>query len=178
MVEWADLTGDFYPYTFYEDGGPAEGFTWARNIQVALVDAGVSAFLYWIGAETSMSSSSLINFVGDTVVPTKRFWAFAQFSKFARPGARRIEATSSETLLTVSSFLNLGGGLATQVLSGATVNYTVELKVSGCNGDSWVQPYLTNNAHNLTMLEKIRASSDGTFITEIPALSLVSFVSA
>jgi O-glycosyl hydrolase len=176
MSEWADLTGDYTPYTFYEDGGPGEGLTWARNIQVAFVAANVSAFLYWEGVENSTSNSALINLIGNTVVPSKRFWTFAQFSKFARPGARRVEATSSNPLLTVSSFFNTGGSVATQVISSATTEYTIDLQVKGCDGNSWVQPYLTNNANNLTQLPLIRASRDGVFTTSIPAFSLVSFV--
>ncbi|KAN0101653.1 glycoside hydrolase family 30 protein [Hyaloscypha variabilis] len=176
LSEWGDLTGDYHPYTFYEDGGPAEGMTWAKNIQVALVDANVSGFLYWIGAENSTSSSSLINLINNSIVTTKRFWTFAQFSKFARPGAYRVKATSSDSLITVSSFLNTGGGVATQVINSGSTAYTVELKVSGFGGNSWVQPYLTDNANNLTALAKVGGSQDGTFTTEIPAWSLVSFV--
>lgn len=176
LTEWADLTGDFTPYTFYDNGGPGEGYTWARNIQVAFVSANVSAFLYWEGAENSTSNSALINMNGNTVIPSKRFWVFAQFSKFVRPGARRIEATSSDPLLTVSSFINRGGSLATQVISAATTEYTIELEVQGYNSNSWATPYLTNNAHNLTQLPAIRANKDGKFTTIIPALSIVSFI--
>jgi O-glycosyl hydrolase len=150
--------------------------TWAKSIQVALVDANVSGFLYWIGAENSTSSSSLINLINNSVVTTKRFWTFAQFSKFARPGAYRVKATSSNSLVTASSFLNTGGSIATQLINSATMAYTVDLKVSGCGGESWVQPYLTDNANNLTALAKVKAGKDGTFTTSIPALSLVSFV--
>jgi O-glycosyl hydrolase len=176
MSEWADLSGDYTPYTFYEDGGPGEGMTWARNIQVAFVAANVSGFLYWEGAENSTSNSALINMIDNTVIPSKRFWAFAQFSKFARPGARRVEATSSDSLLTVSSFLNKGGSVASQVINAAATEYTVDLLVKGCDGNCWAQPYLTNNAHNLTQLQPIQGSNDGTFTTSIPALSMVGFV--
>jgi O-glycosyl hydrolase len=176
MTEWADLTGDYTPYTFYDDGGPGEGLTWARNIQVAFVAANVSAFVYWEAAENATSNSALIDLLGNTVVPSKRFWAFAQFSKFARPGARRVEAASSNPLLTVSSFINTGGSVATQVISSATTEYSIDLQVKGCDGNSWATPYLTDNAHNLTQLPHIRASRDGVFTTSIPAFSLVSFV--
>jgi O-glycosyl hydrolase len=174
--EWADLTGKFTPYTFYENGAEGEGMTWAKNIQVAFVNANVSGFLYWIGAENSTTNSGLINMIGDSVIPSKRFWAFAQFSKFARPGARRVKATISNSPLTVSSFLNLDGKIATQVLNNATTGYNIDLKVTGYTSNSLVRTYLTNNAHNLTQLEPIRARLNGTFETYIPALSMVSLV--
>ena len=117
LTEWADLTGDFTPYTFYENGGPGEGLTWASHIQVALRDAGTSGFLYWIGAENLTTKSALINLINNEVIPSKRFWAFAQFSKFVRPGARRIEAVSSQANITVSSFKNNNGRIITQLLN-------------------------------------------------------------
>jgi O-glycosyl hydrolase len=176
LTEWADLSGDYTPLTFYDNGGPGEGYTWARAIQVAFVQANVSAFLHWEGAENSTSNSALINLNGNTVIPSKRFWSFAQFSKFARPGARRVEATSLDELLTVSSFLNQGGIVATQVLSAASTNYTIHLQLNGCDSNSWPQPYLTDNANDLTQLAPIRANKNGIFTTTIPARSFVSFV--
>jgi O-glycosyl hydrolase len=174
--EWADLTGKYTPYTFYANGAQGEGMTWAKNIQVAFVNANVSGFLYWIGAENSTTNSGLINMIGDSVIPSKRFWAFAQFSKFARPGAHRVNATSSNSLLTVSSFLNLDGTIATQVLNTATTDYNITLRVTGSNSRSLVQTYLTNNDHNLTQLEPIQANENGTFATSIPALSMISLI--
>jgi len=176
VTEWADLTGDFTPFTFFQNGGPGEGMTWASNIQVALVDANVSGFVFWVGAENATTNSCLINLVGNEVIISKRYWAFAHFSKFARPGAYRVKATSSNPLLTASSFLNIGGSVATQVINNATVDYTIELQVTGSSRKSSVQSYLTNNAHNLTELPKVRASNDGKFTTSIPAQSLMSFV--
>ncbi|ORX38946.1 glycoside hydrolase superfamily [Kockovaella imperatae] len=34
-TEWADLTGDYTPYEFWNHSGPGEGLTWASRIQVA-----------------------------------------------------------------------------------------------------------------------------------------------
>ncbi|KAH8674279.1 glycoside hydrolase superfamily [Xylariales sp. PMI_506] len=179
LSEWADLTGDFTPNDFYVKNGPGEGLLWARQVQVALVNANVSGFLYWIAAENSTTNSGLINLLGDEVVPSKRFWSMAQFSKFARPGARRVEATSSADLIYVSSFLNTDGKVATQVINNDTAAYDVTLSITGCklHGASLV-PYLTDNANNLTALDAVAISKDGTFKTTIPARSLVSFVSA
>lgn len=179
LTEWADLTGDFTPYTFYESAGPGEGMTWATNIQVALVDAHVSGFLYWIGAENSTTNSALINLVGNEVIPSKRFWAFAQFSKFVRPGARRVEATSSDSLLSVSSFINQDGSIATQVLNNADVAYEVSLQLqhAGPGNVGAVTPYLTNNDYDLEPLSPVRACG-GTFKVSVPARSMMSLVSS
>ena len=177
LTEWADLSGDYTPYTFFEDGGPGEGLTWASYIQVAFVNANVSGFLYWEGVENSTSNSALINLLGNTVIPSKRFWTFAQFSKFVRPGARRVQATSSDPLVTVSSFLNQDGRLATQIINNATTAYTLDFSISSYTStSSLIQPYLTDNTNNLTQLSSINVDSNGKFSADVPPRSLVSFV--
>ncbi|KAJ5817331.1 hypothetical protein N7447_009564 [Penicillium robsamsonii] len=79
--------------------------------------------------------------IGDDIIPSKRFWAFAQFSRFARPGTRRVEATSSAPLLLyVSSFLNHDGRVATQVINNGTEAYEVSFKVQTSGRIHKVQP--------------------------------------
>lgn len=176
LTEWADLTGDFTPYTFYENGGPGEGLTWANHIQVSMRDAGTSAFLYWIGAENSTTNSALINLINNEVVPSKRFWAFAQFSKFVRPGAHRIEATSSNANITVSSFKNENGRIATQLLNQGDAESQVNVQIAGLRVGVPVQPYITNNDYDLKPLAPIASVKGGSFNAQIPARSLVTFV--
>ncbi|KAJ5766092.1 uncharacterized protein N7511_003708 [Penicillium nucicola] len=176
VTEWADLSGGFTPYTFFSTGATGEGMTWARNIQVALLDANVSGFFYWIGAENSTTDSGLINLIGDKVIPSKRFWAFAQFSRFARPGARRIESISSAPLVYVSSFLNKDGSVVSQVINNATEAYDISLRVHSSSKIKDARPYVTDNANDLTALAPLRVASDGIFRTTVPAHSLVSFV--
>lgn len=175
LTEWADLTGDFTPYTFYENGGPGEGLTWANHIQVALRDAGASGFLYWIGAENSTTNSALINLINNEVIPSKRFWAFAQFSKFVRPGARRIEAVSSQANLTVSSFKNHNGRIATQLLNQGDSDIEVNVHITGLKSGLSVEPYITNNDYDLELLAPIASASDGSFQAKVPPWSMVTY---
>ncbi|KAJ5379655.1 uncharacterized protein N7496_002083 [Penicillium cataractarum] len=174
--EWADLTGAFTPYTFYENGGPGEGLTWANHIQVALRDAEVSGFLYWIGAENSTTNSGLINLINNEVIPSKRFWAFAQFSKFVRPGARRIAAVSSHANLTVSSFENEDGRIATQLLNQGNSDVEVSVVITGLKSGVRVKPYLTNNKYDLEPLSSVSLGNGGSFKAEVPAWSMVTYL--
>ncbi|KAJ5198714.1 uncharacterized protein N7498_007831 [Penicillium cinerascens] len=176
LTEWADLTGDFTPYTFYKNGGPGEGLTWANHIQVALRDAGTSGFLYWIGAENSTTNSALINLINNEVIPSKRFWAFTQFSKFVRPGARRIEAVSSHANLTVSSFKNHNGRIATQLLNQGDLDVEVNVQVTGLKSGLSVEPYITNNDYDLELLAPIVSASGGSFQVKVPPRSMVTYL--
>lgn len=175
QTEWGDLSGGFTPYTFWNNGGPGEGFTWASHIQVAFAQANVSAFLYWIGAENSTTNSGLINLIGDEVIPSKRFWSFAQFSKFVRPGARRIAATSSDGDLTVTAFSNENGAIALQVLNNATADQDIKVTINGGPAKSFV-PYITNNQHDLDAMPSLLQNGNGHIQATVPAKSLVSFV--
>ncbi|KAG6114752.1 hypothetical protein E4U14_001312 [Claviceps sp. LM454 group G7] len=178
QTEWADLSPSYTPYTFWENGAMGEGMTWAANIQTAYVSANVSGFLYWIGAETGPVNTGLINLNGDEVVITKRFWAHAHFSKFARPGARRINATSDNSFVTASSFLNTDGSVATQIINNATTTVNLDITIGGpADGVRSVLPYLTDNGNDLTVLPAIGVSG-GRFTAKVPARSLVSFVSS
>ena len=48
-TETADLSGAFSPNNWYSSGTAGEGLTWANNIYTAIVNANVSAYLYWEG---------------------------------------------------------------------------------------------------------------------------------
>lgn len=175
--EWADLSGGFTPYDFYKNGGPGEGLTWANHIQVALRDAGVSGFLYWIGAENSTTNSGLINLINNEVIPSKRFWSFAQFSRFVRPGARRIEAASTHANLTVSSFENKDGRLATQLINQGDSTMEASVRITGLKSGVQVRPYITNNDYDLEPLKAVLSKNGGIFQANVPARSMVTYVS-
>ncbi|KAJ5690736.1 hypothetical protein N7462_005128 [Penicillium macrosclerotiorum] len=175
--EWADLTGQFTPYTFYENGAEGEGLTWARRIQVAFTDANVSAFLYWIGAENSTTNSGLINMINNEVIPSKRFWAFAQFSKFVRPGARRVLSSSSQPDITTSAFVNTDGVVAAQLINNGTLAYDFELQIPGLKKGTHVRPYLTDNENDLLSLSSLVVQKGGKVAGAIPARSMLSLVS-
>lgn len=48
-TEYADLDDPFTPNNWYSSGGQGEGFTWANKVYTAIVNANVSAYLYWEG---------------------------------------------------------------------------------------------------------------------------------
>ena len=177
-TEWADLAGGYTPYTFWNNSGPGEGLTWASHIQTAFTSANVSAFLYWIGAENSTSNSGLINLINDEVIPSKRFWSFAQFSRFVRPGARRIDVTGGTNgTLTITGFENVDGTVAIQVLNNATDDTTVRIQMGqGKIGN--VQSYITDNYHDLDEQDSFTLGNDGFFDTVVKSRSLTSFVQA
>ena len=174
-TEWTDLSGHFTPYTFWNNSGAGEGLTWASYIQTAFTQANVSAFLGWIGAENGSTNSGLITMQYDVVIPSKRFWTFAQFSRFVRPDAYRIDVTGGDDELTVTGFENTDGTIAVQVLNNATTDTTIRIQL-GQGQNASVQSYITDNDHDLDAQDEFTLDNGGFFDTIVKAKSLTSFV--
>jgi O-glycosyl hydrolase len=175
--EWADLKTN-WTNAWFESGAPGEGMTWATAIQDAFVKSNVSAFFYWQGAETTPWNSALIRLDGDTYSVSKRLWAFAQFSRFVKPGAVRIEAKSDDGKIGVSAFRNANAGVAVQVINNTTAEYEIEVKVDNGTALNGMSAYLTNTGNDLTVMDPLTAvgNTGNAFEVTVPARSMVSFV--
>lgn len=172
QTEWADLNSAWT--TSFSSGGTASGLTWAQRIQSGVTTSNLSAFLYWIGAEPTVSSSSamLVQFSSTSVLVSKRLWAFAHFGRFVRPGAVRIKSSSAAGL-GVSAFKNVDGTLSLQVINSGSSS--VQFTVSGFGSVSQVQPVLTDDTNAFTFGDKIAVSS-GSFSTSIAGKAMVSYI--
>src|SRR5579884_636012 len=160
--------------TAWDDGSDASGFQWAGNLWSALTQANVNAYLYWWFAENNSSNSdneAFFNINGSNVTLSTRLWAFGQYSRFIRPGATRIDATTSDGNLKVSAFANTDGSQAVVVLNGN--NSATSLTVSGVSG-STATPFLTNASNSIAQQSAIGVSG-GSFSATIPARSLVTY---
>jgi O-glycosyl hydrolase len=163
----------------WDDGSDASGLTWAQHIFSGLDSANLSAFLYWWGSTTPSENGDnegLIEINGSTVNTSGRLWAFGNFSRFVRPGAVRIGATTSDGNLTLDAFRNTDGSVSVVVLntgsSSDTVGYT--LQGTGVANGAVVTPYLTNGSSSLAA-QAATTVSGGAFTATIPARSLVTY---
>ncbi|RXW18290.1 hypothetical protein EST38_g7574 [Candolleomyces aberdarensis] len=100
--------------TWYSNGGPCEGLTWANKIHRGIVNANLSAYIYWQGFEVNQfqASSYLVASDGRVVTPSGRLWAFAMWSRFVRPGARRVSSSGSVSGVGYGAFKNLDNSVA------------------------------------------------------------------
>ncbi|KAI1328231.1 glycoside hydrolase family 5 protein [Xylariaceae sp. FL0255] len=86
LRKWNTEGGPSTPFetTWYSNGGTSEGFTWANKIATAMVNAELSAYLFWEGFEIqeTQSGSHLVDATdGKTAEPSGIFWAFAMWSR-------------------------------------------------------------------------------------------------
>jgi O-glycosyl hydrolase len=162
----------------WDDGTDASGFAWAQNIYNGLTAANLDAFLYWWGSSTPTfngDNESLIQINGTTVAPSGRLWAFANYSRFVRPGAVRIGTSTSDGALEITAFRNLDGSVAIVVLNTAASAQTASfsLRHTGASGRAAI-PYLTDDTHG-TAAQQPLAIHRGSFTATLPARSLVTY---
>ncbi|MEZ0110586.1 O-glycosyl hydrolase [Catenulispora sp. EB89] len=176
-TEWSTFEGFS---SAWDDGSDASGMTWAQHIYTGLTQANLSAYMYWWGSTTPSENGDnegLLEINGNSVIPTGRLWAFANYSRYIHPGAVRIGASSSSGAVQLSAFKNPDGSLAIVALntgSGSdTINYA--LANTGVANGATVTPYLTNTS-NTVAAQSTTTVAGGAFSATVPGRSLVTYV--
>jgi O-glycosyl hydrolase len=163
----------------WDDGTDASGLTWAQHIYTGLTSANLNAFLYWWGSTTPAENGDnegLIEIDGSTVATSGRLWAFANYSRFVRPGAIRIAAASPASGVDLTAFRNTDGTIAVVALntSGSSVPMTFSLRGRGVPSDAVSTPYLTDSSRDVAR-QAPATVRDGAFSSTLPARSLVTY---
>ncbi|EJD43892.1 glycoside hydrolase [Auricularia subglabra TFB-10046 SS5] len=175
QTEYADLSGPLNPNNWYSNGGSGEGLTWANNIYSGIVDSNLSAYLYWIGAEPGNTNSALILTSGTTTTASKRLWAFAQWSRFVRPGAVRLGTAGSGSGLKFSAFRNKDGTLSVQVINTGGAAQTVNVAVAGGSFvPKSVAAWVSSQSVDIGTMSA--TLNGGTASGSVPAHAMVTFV--
>jgi O-glycosyl hydrolase len=163
----------------WDDSTTASGFSWAQDIYTGLTASNLNAFLYWWGSTTPSENGDnegLVEIQGSTVATSGRLWAFANYSRFVRPGAIRIGASSANGNLEVTAFRNLDGSVAVVVLNTATTAQTTAFSLRHTGASGFVAtPYLTDATHDTAAQLGIFVRG-GSFTATLPARSLVTYV--
>ncbi len=140
-----------------------------------MVGSSCSAYLYWVGVQGGDTNSKMVRISGGTVNPSKRLWAFANWSRFVRPGAVRVGTSGAPSGVRVSAFKNVNGAIAVQFLTGAAAA-KVSVKVTGGSADfTAVKGWLTDNTHDVAELDGTTISA-GVASANVPARAMVTLV--
>ncbi len=167
---WESEWANFDPWDpAWDDGTPGSGMTWAQDIQTALTQASVDGFFYWWGASASTANSGLVQVAGSTVNLSKRYWAFAAFSRYIRSGAVRVAAYSTGSRISVSAFRNWDGSIVVEAINTAATAQPVGLQVPGQPGAGHAAAYLTDATHSL-------APESAAAAAQAPPRSLTTWV--
>lgn len=173
MSEWSP-DGTTWKET-WDDGSGYDGFAVANAIHTALTAGRVNGYIYWYGASAG-ATRGFIQIEGDNYRVSKRLWAMTNYSRFIRPGAGRIGATTSDGNLKTSAFRNTDGSVVVIALNTASSSNQLSFSVADVGFTSGsVTPYLTNGSNNAAAQTSI-GLTNGAFGATVPARTLVSYV--
>jgi len=158
----------------WDDGSGYDGFTVASAVHDALTLGNTSGYVYWYGASTG-ATRGLIQMDGDSYRVSKRLWAIANYSRFIRPGATRVAATTPDTNLRLSAFRNTDGTLTVVVLnaSSSAQQVSYSLQNTGITTGT-ATPYLTNGSNSMAQQPAVTVGA-GSLAATVPARSLVTY---
>lgn len=162
----------------------ANGIAVADWIYEALVTGGASAWHYWWLVSLGGTDNEGLLFPtgqgpdgGDINSPPKRLFAVGNFSKFVRPGYRRIDVSGPvPSGVNVAAFDDPTDETVVIVAINTNSDATsVPLFVSGANWPSQMTPWVTSAAANLATQPEV-ALTDGQLSVSLQPQSVTTFV--
>lgn len=104
----------------------------------------------------------------------RRFWMLGNWSRFVRPGWRRVEASATgDAELFCNAFVDGTGRLAVVLVNAGAGEKPTDLQLSGASTPSSVTPFLTDLTHNLEPMNHVSLSG-GSLSYTVPARSVVT----
>lgn len=167
-------TTDTWNGNWYSSGSASDGYTWANNIYTAIVNGGVSAYFYWEGIEVTTNNAGLIQISGTTVNPSGRLWAYAHFSRSARPGAVRVATSGAPSGVKSSAFKNTDGTVSVQMINTNSGSTAVQVATKGFSASA-VKAYVTSQSQN-SMASLSASISGGVVSATIPGHGIVTLI--
>ncbi len=201
QTETADLGGHWSTAWFSAAAAAAnntklaagDGLTWARNIHTGLTAGNVSAYLWWVAtqdAETNGNNNEklvLVDSAAGNYTVAKRLWAFAHYSRAARPGAVRLgvgmAAVGGAPLSSgvyATAFRNVDGAVAVVVVNEGAEEVRAVVDVAGTASAKRfaAQAWVTDEARDMASVDgSLAVATDGTVGgVVVPAHGMASVV--
>jgi glucuronoarabinoxylan endo-1,4-beta-xylanase len=173
MSEWNPGSSSSSWTTAWDDGTGYDGFTIASSIHTALTAGNVNAYVYWY-AISANNTRAFIQGDGTSYSVSKRLWAMAQYSRYIRPGAVRVGATTPDANLRLSAFRNPDGSVVVVALNAGGAAQSTSFSLRGGVTAGTATPYVTNNSSSMAAQSPIGISG-GAFTATVPARSLVTY---
>ncbi len=132
----------------------------ANIIHTDLTVANASAWQWWLAVSPYNYKDGLVYIdkseTGGNVYESKLLWALGNYSRFIRPGAKRIDVESSKnTNLKISAFQNENGELVVLIINQETENKSIQLQFPKSIAATYATCYETSETGNLKQKEKV-----------------------
>ncbi len=141
----------------------------SENIHNALVVGNMSAYTWWYIRRS-------YGLMDESGVITKRGYNMAQYSKWVRPGDKRIEVTEqpADNVL-VSAYKNDNNQITIVAINKGSETYTQSFSIGSGEKIVDVDRYRTSANENLALTENLENDGSG-FFASLPAESVSTFV--
>ncbi|KAI1437891.1 glycoside hydrolase family 5 protein [Xylaria sp. CBS 124048] len=176
LPKWNTEGGPSTPFTttWYSSNTDNEGFFWANKVAVAMVDAELSAYLFWEGFEIqqTQSASHLVDATDGThPVASGILWAFAMWSRHIRPGAHRVATSGSLSDTITGAFENTDGSVVVVFTNSGTSSQSANVSFSGFT-PSTASAWVTDEGN--TFADTPASLSSGAVTVSVPAHGVVT----
>jgi glucuronoarabinoxylan endo-1,4-beta-xylanase len=172
---------------WWPEQGPScdinNGVAVAGWIHSALVDGQASAWLWWwyqayntddnegllLKSGTSNSSCGSTN-------PTKRFYTLGNYSKFIRPGYKRVDISgTAPSGVLLSAYAGSDGTVVIVAINKNTSAVSVPISIAGGTAPASLTPNVTSSSDNLKAGTAVTVSG-GSFTAMLGATTVTTFV--
>jgi glucuronoarabinoxylan endo-1,4-beta-xylanase len=157
------------------DPSMADALMWAQIVDNRMAVANANAWHWFLTIGPNNENEGLVQIDSPTVV-SKRAYMLGNYSKFVRPGFRRIDATHiPQSGVLVSAYKNASTGvLVIVVINQNSSNVSQSFTLDGATVLS-VTPWITSASLNLAEQSDVYVDG-GSFTYTLPASSITSFV--
>jgi O-glycosyl hydrolase len=172
--------------SWYINGSENEGLVWARKIHNAIVNGNVSAYIYWIGAGSSRGEAPFIYLPKNDTSKYEiggNFFAFTHWSRFIRPGAKRISLDQKidavSGVILASAYENIDGSMVVQAINDGDGDVALKLQLppSTSSQQPQVLAWLTDNNQKVTAVPLQNQATGGSAFNGVaPGRSMVTFL--
>jgi len=172
MTEW-NPSGNTWNEAW--DGNGWAGIVVAESIHQSFAEANVNGYVYWVATSLGATRGFIqIADGSDNYRVSKRFWAFAAYSRFIRPGATRVPAQFADPALKVTAFRNHGGSMVVELLNTGTTEVSTSFTTDAPIHHATT--YLTDEAHSVERVSDARLPAQRWLAVHLPARSLTTIV--
>jgi glucosylceramidase len=173
MTEW-NPSGNTWNEA-WDDGSGWSGIIVAQSIHQTFAEADANAYVYWVATSLGATRGFIqIADGGDAYRVSKRFWAFAAYSRFIRPGAVRVPTQFSDPNIKATAFRNHGGTMVVELLNTGTAEastgFSTDLPIHS------VTTYLTDEANSVGQVARTQLHAAHWVPVRLPARSLTTLV--
>jgi O-glycosyl hydrolase len=157
----------------------ASPMAWADIVHHLIADQNVSAVDYMWGFFGDWDSAQLVSvhaapsrqFTGATIRPAG--YAMAQYARYVRPGAKRVDLVSSGHGVLATAFI-LDGKISIVALNDGAAPLSVKFVMSGTSNLRNLNLIRTSDTEHLAPIGHL-VVTNGAFNVELPAKSISTF---